>query len=435
MPKSFFVPVLLLFPFLLLLCSISAKADWPLFRGNPCATGVSEEVLPEKLDLLWEYRLEKGWFEATPIIVNGTIFLGSSEDQVLAIDLKTGQERWTFKNEVGFLSPALFCPLNEQSNSVSKPTNSASEPGSSVKNPVDVRQIDEKKNVEETVADFSEQRLEKRDEGQSEKARDLVVIGDPDGILYALNAKTGEKCWSFQANATIDNSGNFWKGHVIVGSQDGHLYALDAKTGNLLWKFASDDQIRCFPTIFEDTSFVAGCDGKLHIIDLESGTQKAFVDLEAPTGSTPVVSNDCVFFGTEGNEFLAVDWKKAEIIWRFPLKQSIRAPAAVCEKFVIFGSFDRTLYAVDPKNGEEKWTFRTKGRLEGGVIIDGDRVYFGGTDANFYVLNLETGQLVQRIELSDQVLGSPATADGRIVIATGDGVLSCFGKKETRTSQ
>src|SRR5258707_977217 len=33
------------------------SGDWPLFRGNALGTGVAESALPERLELLWKYKL------------------------------------------------------------------------------------------------------------------------------------------------------------------------------------------------------------------------------------------------------------------------------------------------------------------------------------------------------------------------------------------
>ena len=50
--------------------------DWPVFRGTPESTGVSNSRLPAEPGLLWEYQVPKGGFGATPIIVNGRIYVG-----------------------------------------------------------------------------------------------------------------------------------------------------------------------------------------------------------------------------------------------------------------------------------------------------------------------------------------------------------------------
>src|SRR5437899_290965 len=48
-------PMRLLLPFLIVTAPLAA-ADWPLHRGNATQTGVSEDKLPDKLDIRWEFK-------------------------------------------------------------------------------------------------------------------------------------------------------------------------------------------------------------------------------------------------------------------------------------------------------------------------------------------------------------------------------------------
>jgi len=48
----------------------------------------------------------------------------------------------------------------------------------------------------------------------------IVVVGDGEGIIHALDAKTGEKKWTFTTQGEIISSANFTDdGKVLVGLQ------------------------------------------------------------------------------------------------------------------------------------------------------------------------------------------------------------------------
>ncbi len=64
--------------------------------------------------------------------------------------------------------------------------------------------------------------------------------------VYAVNAKTGEQLWKWEANNAPDSGANpccdvvnrgvaVYKGKVFVGTIDGRLVALDARTGKVAW--------------------------------------------------------------------------------------------------------------------------------------------------------------------------------------------------------
>ena len=61
------------------------KADdaWPLFRGDPQASGVARGTLPEKLELLWTFSVEGGGFDATAAIADGMVYAGCLDGKLL----------------------------------------------------------------------------------------------------------------------------------------------------------------------------------------------------------------------------------------------------------------------------------------------------------------------------------------------------------------
>ncbi len=373
--KLFLLTLLLCFPLPCL-----EGADWPLYRGDTQATGTvstgKSSTGSETLLLDWEVRLEKSDFQASPIVVNETIFLGDSVQGLAAYQLKDGKRLWLFPLEYGVMAPAAYHKLTAP---------------------------------------------------QSPDETEFLFFADSDGIMYALDAKTGKERWRFATEDVIDNSPNIdrEKDRLLFGSQKGTLYCLECATGKVVWTFSMGDQIRCFSSIFERRCFVAGCDSKFHVIDLDTGKEISAVELEAPTGSTPALSGDCAYFGNEGNEFLCVNWKESKIVWKHPSKQAFRAPAACSENLVICGGFDRCVYGLDKKTGKAVWTFRTKSRIEGGPVIVKNRIFVCGSDSFLYELDLETGKEVASLEMPGRMIASPAIVGDRLIIGTDEGALCC----------
>src|SRR5437660_7552558 len=61
--------------------------------------------------------------------------------------------------------------------------------------------------------------------------------------LYALNATSGAKQWSFSTGAGIFSSPVVANGILYFGSDDGNLYALDARSGTKKWLYSTTAQI------------------------------------------------------------------------------------------------------------------------------------------------------------------------------------------------
>ena len=379
--------------------AFAAEGDsWPLFRGNATATGVAASKLPEDLDVLWKFTVDKGAFEATAVIGDGLVFLGDLDNRFYALDLRDGKKLWEFKAAAGISAAAAYRPGRDRSGDLAS---AHPEPRPTPRPPA------------------------------VENGR--VYFGDVEGGFYCLDAKTGRKLWTFASEGEIDSAPNFYKNLVLFGSQDATLYALDAADGKVAWKHTIDDQIRCSPTIVEDRCFLAGCDGKLHVIELNKGEEVGSVPIEAPTGSTPAAMGKLVYFGTEGAEFFAVDWKAATVAWKYTdtkHSQPFRSSAAAAPDMVIVGGRDKLVHCFAPADGKELWAFPTKHRVDSSPVIVGDRVFFGSADGRIYALNRQTGKEVWKYEAGGDIAASPAVAAERLVISSGDGTVYCFGAKK-----
>jgi hypothetical protein len=69
-------------------------------------------------------------------------------------------------------------------------------------------------------------------------AGNLVLVSAPDAHrLYAVNAATGAKTWTFTAGARIDTPPTVAGGRVYAGCRDGYVYCLELATGKLAWRF------------------------------------------------------------------------------------------------------------------------------------------------------------------------------------------------------
>lgn len=348
-----------------------APADsWITFRGNWQGTGATAAQLPDSPERIWNKKVEKGAFEASAALIGNWAVLGDLDGRLYGLDLKTGEERWKLETGSGFMaSPTIH-------------------------------------------------------EGR-------VYIGDIDGRFYAVELETGKVAWTFEAKLEIDAAATLHAGKLLVGSQDATLYCLDTD-GKVVWEHKIDDQIRCSPIVVEGRAFVAGCDGFLHILDLESGKAIAKVEIGGPTGVTPAVVGDRLYLGTEDGAFLAIDWRKAEVLWRWqePRGQGIRSCPALSETLVFFGTRGRQMVALDQRSGEVAWTFDAKRPIDSSPVLVGDRLYFGAGDGRVYGLNAATGEKQWEFEVGQEITASPAVVTGTLVIPDTRGGVHAFGRRE-----
>ncbi|MCY4654799.1 MAG: PQQ-binding-like beta-propeller repeat protein [Dehalococcoidia bacterium] len=97
----------------------SAAAGWSFVGSDQAHTKYSaaEEITASnvgELEIAWkwepketpleEYDTQQGPFQATPIMVNGILYLSTMYTRVAALDAETGAERWTFERQWVFFT-------------------------------------------------------------------------------------------------------------------------------------------------------------------------------------------------------------------------------------------------------------------------------------------------------------------------------------------
>ncbi len=181
-----------------------------------------------------------------------------------------------------------------------------------------------------------------------------------------------------------------------------------------------------------DRAFVAGCDGLLHVINLNDGSEVGNVEITSPTGCTPAVLGDAIFFGTEQSGFFAINWREPKLLWNYKREESpisIRGNAAVVEGHVLIGTTQRQLISLNPTDGTVQWTARVKANIESSAVVVGERVFIGANNGVLYEYNWKTGTPLQSYELNGSLTGSAAIGFERLVIATDRGFVYCLGAK------
>ena len=264
----------------------------------------------------------------------------------------------------------------------------------------------------------------------------VIYFGDGDGVFHAVDINTEKMKWQFSTEGEIISSANFAGDRVLFGSYDGFLYCLNRENGELVWKFETEGYVHGTPGVWTQSANAAnfvvlpGCDSYLRVINIDDGTQTQQVDLGAYVGASPAISQDRVYCGTYGTEILGIALDTGEIAWRYrhPKRQfPFFASAALTANSVIIGGRDKMVHALSRETGEPKWTYTAKSSIESSAVVVGPRVFLGTTRGSFIALDLTTGESVWEFATGSSIVASPSVSDGKIYIGTEDGILYCFG--------
>ena len=256
----------------------------------------------KQLGVAWTYDFQTArGVEATPIVVDGVMYVTGAWSIVYALDAQTGEEIWTYNPQVaGEVAAKGCCGV-----------------------------------VNRGVAIY---------EGK-------VLVGVYDGRLEALDAKTGKLLWS---TVTVDQSKPYTitgapravDGKVLIGNGGaeqgvrGYLSAYDADSGALVWRFYTAPNPEKKPDgaasdeIFSKLANQSWGDSGAWKTDGGGGTVWDSIIYDA--------ENDSVIFGVGNGS---------------PWNDDVRDPVGKGDNL-----FLSSIVAVDADSGNYKWHFQTTPR-------------------------------------------------------------------------
>ena len=350
--------------------SQASSDDWLSFRGNPQLTGVATGELPENLELLWTFETEDG-IESTAAIAAGTVYVGTLDGYLYAINLENGGLKWKYQTYGEIKSsPTVFS--------------------------------------------------------------NVVYFGDGMGVFHAVDAQTGEPRWIFEAEAEIISSANVAQDRLLFGSYDQYLYCLSAEDGSLAWKFETEGYVHGTPAIVNGAVVISGCDGYLRSINIADGVEQQKIALGDYVAASPVILNGRAYAGTFGNQVLCAELENSEILWWYEHPERhfpFYASAAVTDDIVVIGGRDKIVHTLKSQTGEPLWTYPAKSRVDSSPVIVGERVFFGTVGGELVALNLDSGEKVWEFVIGAAIIASPSVVTGKLVIGADDGRIYCFGER------
>jgi len=268
--------------------------------------------------------------------------------------------------------------------------------------------------------------------------RDARPLGSGDKALLALDAATGKEVWRFETGALNLSAPVVGAGWVYFAANDGTVRALEAKDGQELWQRKVEGWTPFHPTVAEGTLYLGSQGPILHALDAESGRVKWRFIAGGQIPYSPAAAEGVVYFGSWDGSLYAVEAQGGSEIWHFTAGGALTTSPAVAEGIVYFGCYDRQVYAVRAEGGREFWRFRTGGRVYSTPVVAGGKVYFGCDDRNLYAVDTDSGAEAWRFEAEGKIKCAPLVVRGMIYLGSRHGTLCallCYEKERLLSPQ
>ncbi len=227
---------------------------------------------------------------------------------------------------------------------------------------------------------------------------ELVYLAGYNGKVYAFVSESGALRWVYPREGNLNSIAAgvaVSQGKVCFGCSDGSIYALDAATGDKLWSFETGGKVWSTPTADGDTLYVGAFDKKLYALNISDGTKRwefeaKFEEAGGAIMSPPLVYESTVYFGSFDRYFYAVDAASGSLRWRseFMGGKWFWAKPVIYGNVIYAPNLDGKVYILDAASGGEITGAVDLGDpISSAPVVVGDKVVLATEEGNVYALD------------------------------------------------
>lgn len=348
--------------------------DWPMVGLDHANTASHGPAGNGTGEIVWSFQTDGD--VATPVVYDGTVFVGSEDEHLYALDADTGEQRWRY----------------------------------------------------ETVAEVETSPVVVNGFAFVSAGKSVAAVSDGElveGFHGGFDAK--------ERPATIDGE---WV-YYVEGStgEHGDVY-VEHSTSDERWSYETSSMALSAPVVHEGTIYVGSHDGLEAIEDNgedipDAQKQQWTYTRSGPADVVPALHDGLVFSGTtytssyggQDPTFFALDADTGQEAWRTQIPGELTGAPAVANGTVYFGTSDGTLHALDADTGEERWSLDTGGdAVTSSPAVTDDRVYVAvdGGSGKILAVDAASGKEAWESRSLGTLSSSPTVVDGILYIGSND---------------
>ncbi len=194
------------------------------------------------------------------------------------------------------------------------------------------------------------------------------------------------------------------------------------------WKYRTGGYVFSSPVISGDILYVGSNDSCLYAIDKNTGFLRWKFKSGGEVASTPAVTPKEAFFVSSDGKLYCLNAFSGKNKWIFNggKEQVFTAPGihglqprdslmadpwdmylsspVIQGNRIFFGSGNGKFYCIDKTNGQELWEFKTNGVIHSSPVVFNNKVYFGGWDTYIHALDINSGSEIWKFKTGEDSL-------------------------------
>lgn len=329
-----------------------------------------------------------GW--SGGVVSNGTLFVGSKEGKLVAVNLADESRQWTESLKAASQGGGFGCVPAMAGGGCG--ACGAGAPG---------------------VAIY----------GTPEVSGDLVYIGGYNGKIYAYVSDTLSVRWVYPREENLEPIVGglvVAQGKVYFGGSDGKVYALDAATGDKLWEFETGDKVWSTPAISDGTLFIGSFNKKLYALSAADGSKQWEFETEGAIITTPLIHNGTVYIGSFDRHLYALNTADGSLRWKFMGENWFWAKPVVYDNTIYAGCLDDRVYALKADTGDKVAEFDLESPISSSPVMVDSSIIFASRKGIVYVIDAGLNKLGKLADIEEDVYGPLCVNEGIVYIHTQD---------------
>ncbi|MCX7590589.1 MAG: PQQ-binding-like beta-propeller repeat protein, partial [Kiritimatiellae bacterium] len=237
------------------------QMSWPTYHGQPSLDGYTKMALPDRINLVWRLKTE-GSLSLTPVSDGMRLFYASERGEVGAVNLH-GERVWSTAITNRVRAPLVALPS-------------------------------------------------------------ALIVACESGEVFSLDASSGKTNWMFRTGDIIQGSPNFWCGSdgkpnqiLLLTQPNGVLYAVKPQNGHFIWKSHETTRTDGSPAVDGNLVVFGNCSASFHLFSAETGEKVG----EIPVGEGcemaggVALSSGWIFAGNRRGTLAAADTSTRRVVW------------------------------------------------------------------------------------------------------------------------
>ena len=294
---------------------------------------------------------------------------------------------------------------------------------------------------------------------------DTIYAVDYEGLVVALDSKTGKKHWSRKVNKSQQGLWDWLKsffvagdpnrqivggiaaenGLLLVATYAGEVMALSKETGDELWRKQLPGEVVSAPRTNGNVVSAQTVNGKLFALDAKTGEQLWFYDNPPPVLTlrgtpSPIVTDTAIYAGFSNGRMMAFNPANGLILWEqrvaSPKGRSeldrmvdIHSSPLIKDGVIYVGTYQGRISALARGTGKPLWG--QDGSTSESLALSGDKLFVAQADGKLVAYNATTGEVIWTNEkMLRRLLNGPQVFGDYVAVVDFKGFMHVLNQSD-----